>query len=212
MVDGMMKLTRQTGFTLIELMVAVAVMVIIGLVAVPSVQRMVERNRIVSTVEAVYAQLALAKTESYKRSQQIFVRVVDNGDGTWGVGVSDVAACDPLETDASQADACTLPFTESDGSTTRVLRAINNNTFTASEVQAEDEASDSVITTFTFDPVRGTVTPAGEVEVEYEPVEDREYEVKVLVSATGRLRICSQAGDSRVARYPSNDCDDDDAG
>lgn len=207
--DFMMMATRHSGFTLIEMMVTVAVLVVLGLTVVPSVQRMVERNRIVATVEAVYAQVALAKGESYKRSEQIVVRVVDS-DGAWGVGVSDVAACDPLETDPTQADACTLPFTEADGSTTRVLRAINNTMYTADRVEAEDEASDSTIQTFTFDPTRGTVTPPGEIEVDYAPADDREYEVRVLVDATGRIRVCSQAGDAHVGRYPDTNCDEDD--
>lgn len=189
---------------MIELMITLGVLVIIGLVAVPNVQRMVERNRIVGTVEAVYAQLALAKGESYKRSEEIVVRVVDNGDGTWGVGVSDVAACDPLETDPAQADACTLPFTEADGSTTRVLRTINNTMYTASEVAAEDE-SGTTIQTFTFDPVRGAVSPAGKIKLDYQP-SGRDYEVQVQVDAVGRLRICSPTGSSHVGRYTDTSC------
>lgn len=56
------------GVTLIELMVAIAILAILSMLALPSFQRSIERNRIVGAAENLLADLRYAQTESVKRN------------------------------------------------------------------------------------------------------------------------------------------------
>ena len=59
------------GFTLVELMVTVAVLSIVMLVAVPSFNSLVQGNRLTGQVNQFVAALNLAKAEAVKRNQAV---------------------------------------------------------------------------------------------------------------------------------------------
>ena len=62
---------RQYGFTLIELMVTVAVLAIVLTVAVPSFASLVNSNRLTSQANDMLAGLILARTEAIKQNQSM---------------------------------------------------------------------------------------------------------------------------------------------
>lgn len=190
---------RQAGFTLIELVVALAVMAVLALTAIPLTTDMLERQRVVAAAEAVQAQFATAKSESYKRSQDFYVRLAESGNN-WAVGLSDRDnSCNPLTvTDPDASNACSVSYQEADGTTTRVLRVINSTMYPGTEV-------DSDASTFSFNWLRGTST-ADTVEIDGTD-SDPEYEVRLIVNPFGRMKMCSPAtsGDSKkIGRY--QDC------
>jgi prepilin-type N-terminal cleavage/methylation domain-containing protein len=176
--------STSSGFTLIELIVTVAVLVIISMTVVPLVQDMLQKQRIAAAAEAIHAQVMLAKSESYKRSTPIYV-AIDEG-GAWALGVSDASGCNPSGTD------CTLTYVESDGTTTTVQRTISSTEYPGASMDGDspDEIS--------FNPIRGTAD-SRTIELESE-----DYEVRIIVNSTGRVRICSPAGSDHLGRYP--DC------
>ena len=62
---------RQCGFTLIELMVTVAVLAIVLTVAVPSFANLVNGNRLTAQANDMLAGLILARTEAIKQNQSM---------------------------------------------------------------------------------------------------------------------------------------------
>ena len=66
------------GFTLIELMVTIAVLAIIVTIAMPSFTEMMERQRLKNAVETFYSDLLFAKSEALKQSTDVTVSNVGN--------------------------------------------------------------------------------------------------------------------------------------
>ena len=67
---------HQKGFTLLELMITIAVLAIAAAFAVPSMTRAVEKRNTISAAEAIYNQIQLARSESIARSQPVYMNVV----------------------------------------------------------------------------------------------------------------------------------------
>jgi len=76
---------RSLGFTLIELMVVVALIGIVAAYAVPSFTQLVERSRVTSTVNGVLGILNYARSEAVKAGQTIEVTPLTGND--WDTGV-----------------------------------------------------------------------------------------------------------------------------
>lgn len=81
---------KNSGFTLIEMMITVAILVILLGIAVPSFQDFIQRNRISTQTNDLVADLALARSESIKRGVKVSVCISSNGTactaGTWADG------------------------------------------------------------------------------------------------------------------------------
>ncbi len=81
----------QAGFTLIELMVGVAIMAVLLMVGVPSFQSAVASNRLTSSTNDVVSALALARTEAIRRGTRVTVCKSTNAtacvtSGNWSQG------------------------------------------------------------------------------------------------------------------------------
>ncbi|WP_291821874.1 GspH/FimT family pseudopilin [Marinobacter sp.] len=68
---------RNSGFTLIELMIVVTLVAIIATIAVPSFQGLVESNRQKSTTNSVLGILNYARSEAVRRGEPVAVRAVN---------------------------------------------------------------------------------------------------------------------------------------
>ena len=153
----------QRGFTLIELMITLAVAVILTMMVVPSVQGMLERQRLSAAVEAVQAQVVLAKSEAAKRSGEVSVNVRPGE--TWDVALLY----------ADQVSAST------------VSRNVDGDAFVgvSMSLPADDDG-------MTFEPVRGTVRgvvdPAAPPVIR---LASANHQVDIGVDPVGRMRVCS---------------------
>jgi len=79
------------GFSLIELMITIALAGILMAVAAPSMQKMFKTNRVQTEASSFVGDLMLARTEAIKRGQNVSVCVSSNGvdcltTNTWNQG------------------------------------------------------------------------------------------------------------------------------
>lgn len=70
---------RQSGFTVIELMITVTILAVLAAVAIPSFGNMIQNSRRTATVNELIANLMLARSEAAKSGQAVVICGVDTG-------------------------------------------------------------------------------------------------------------------------------------
>ena len=120
---------KNTGMTLLEVMVVVAIIGIIVAIAAPSFSTMLEKQRIKGAAEAMLADLRWARAEAIKRNKK--VRVTFTTGSSWSYTING----DPT------------------GANT-LLKTVNGSNFPSTALRRARFAGRVAYTT--FDPVRGT--------------------------------------------------------
>jgi prepilin-type N-terminal cleavage/methylation domain len=183
----MSKRYPQHGFTLIELVVAMAVFGILVMIAVPSFTSMMDSIRVKRAADAISAFMANAKSEAIKRNRTVTVVFqTSNSHATWCAGMAAISDCDCTGADTTKL--CRL-----DDNVDRVLTgdaSYRNILLTDSTGNTADN------TDFSFSPNRGNVD-AGSVQVQSK----NGLKVRVVVSTTGRVRLCSPSGSGNIGGY-----------
>lgn len=149
------------GFTLIELMVAVAILVIIATIAAPSFGRFIEGNRLVSGTNLLISSMNFARTEAIKRGTTVTFSTDGGLDGGWCVHTGDASGSCAANQIRSFDSPGSLTFTET--STDIVfdrrgfLASDSNETFTVVPENCESGEAGRLRTI--------NVSPVGRVEV-----------------------------------------------
>ena len=91
---------KQMGFTLIEMMVAMAVLAIVVSMALPSFRLMIANTQIRSVAESVRNGLQLARAEAVKRNESVIFTL--NADRSWQLGCVNVV----IDLDGDGRDDC----------------------------------------------------------------------------------------------------------
>lgn len=188
---GKIGLSTRKGFTVIELMVVIAVIAIIAGLALPSYRTLIEKRQVTSGAEQLGAFLSAVQIEAVKRSENISVSYSRTDADTWCLGiVSGTAACDCTVTDHTAADACVI------GGETQV-RVINGDNLNYPAVMNAMNGDGA----FVFDPARGLMVDHTDT-VELELLSDEgTYALNVQLSPTGRLKLCSDSAGKKVPGY-----------
>jgi type IV fimbrial biogenesis protein FimT len=177
----MIRLRRQPGFTLVELVITLLVLGVLVTLAAPSFQGMRDRMRLKAAAEAISSHLQFARSESIKQFSNLYVQVIP-GDGSvsanWCLGISSVDSCD-----CNQAGSCVYGPASNPSEKTlfsagfpTVSLSSNSSSFKFGGQRARALAA-------------GTITLAGSSGLALE----------IRVSPTGRILVCSDT----VTGYPS---------
>lgn len=93
------------GFTLLELMIAVAIIAVLAALAAPSLSDFFDRNRVRAAADDVASLISQARAEAVKNDLPVLVSA--SGSGTnWCVGANAADAPTPGEKARTDADAC----------------------------------------------------------------------------------------------------------
>lgn len=97
---------RAAGFTLVELMVTLAVAAILMAIAIPNFTALINSNRLTATGNELVASLQLARSEALRRNTQVRVCRSEDGSscagaGQWNRWITLVVSSDEVLRDAS---------------------------------------------------------------------------------------------------------------
>ena len=158
----------QRGFTLVELMLIVAVLAILLTAGLPTFSDLVERHRLRGAAEDLYAGLLFARMEAMRRNAPVSVSFRADADtGRWCHALSDDGPCDCLQ------DGCALAGAPA--------RAAHSRDFTGVRLSTNFTPAQAA----TFHPARGTAN-AGTVRLS-----NGSGSVDLVVSSLGRVRLCA---------------------
>lgn len=166
---------NDAGFTLLEALVVVAIIGIIASFAVPSYQKVIERNSLKQVVESLKSDLQLARVKAIKQSQNILINRSTGSNGAWCYGLTAKSGCDCTVTTASDSDFCEIKRVPGSG-----FEPIN---------------MDSASGNSSFDFRRGTIGPNNVT------FSSTNYTARVVFSSVGRVRICTPSGTNGLPTY-----------
>ncbi|TDU30785.1 prepilin-type N-terminal cleavage/methylation domain-containing protein [Panacagrimonas perspica] len=169
------------GFTLIELVTTMALLLLIVMSTAPSFAAIVERSRLRTVVERLRADITLTHTEALLRHRTVVLSFHRSEDGQeWCYGLSLADRCDCRI--ASGPGACELD----EGVSTRVTGADSPGVRSAALPFALNGGR------LIVPGARPTLT-AGSARFA-----SAHGQAEVRVASTGRVRLCSPAGDQRL--------------
>jgi len=169
------KRTRESGVTLIELMVTVIVIGILATIAVPSFSDFLARQRVVDAATSLSTLVQYARTETLKT------------DSNYSIDLNDISWCFGVTASSAVCDCTASPANCLVDGVSRIDSSSNHPGVTMASGTGG----------LVFDSRRGTVSGAGNVLF----IGSTGMELRVDVTPLGRSSICTP--NSGVSGYPS---------
>ena len=185
-------ITTNRGFTLTELMIALAIIAISVALAVPSFADAMQRRETTAQAEELVAFVSFAKSESVRYNEMISVHLNYTDRDNWCIGANEGSApCDCTETDTGAANFCSL------NDVATIMRS-TDQTKSAMSAASTDR-------TLVFDPVRGTMATAdlGTNHGLTLESDNGNWSLMVDIGVTGRVRICNPDVTKAIPGYQS---------
>lgn len=79
------------GFTLMELLIAILIVSVLAIIALPSLLDLIQANRVKAASEKLYQDIFYARSEAVKQNKNVFLTFQTGT--TWCYGISTDAAC-----------------------------------------------------------------------------------------------------------------------
>ena len=183
-----MKSPRIKGFTLIELMIIMAIAAILVTLAAPSFTAFFSKKRVEGLINELVTDLQYARSEAVQRNTSVQVT---------------------LGTNCYVIHALATPTATPSASTSCVQAAGTASTIGTGETElktvkiaAGSSVSFSPNTgTIVFDPVRGMATISSGAATITASSSIGSWDLRVNITATGRVKICSPAGSGHITAY-----------
>lgn len=194
------------GFTLLEMLIAMAILAIIISVGMPSLSGFSANQRLIGAAEQMYSHLQQARSEAVSRNTMVYVNFAVDGTASWEYGMSSVnSLCDLTITTASGVNSCRMVVSDGDATLDPGTGAVDTGDLILMRYTDVDYpgvimniAGFSTGTTqFIFDPARGTST-SGQVNL----TGANGNQLRVAVNLLGRVAVCTP--DGIIDRY--QDC------
>lgn len=167
---------QQQGFTLIELVVTVVVMMAVSMLAIPAFQSSIGNSQIRAVAESIKNGLQQARAEAIKRNANI--RFILQNDSSWQLGCQTVTAACPAVISRKSA---------SEGSSANITVTADNNTAVFTSFGTRDPAIQAGLS---------------RVDVTNPQVNSTERRaLRILLAAGGYTKLCDPsvaAGDVRA--------------
>lgn len=158
---------KQRAFSLPELMVTLVLMAILVNLAIPSFQKILERQRLTAAAESLYAQLQLAKVLAFQHQQNIRLSFSLLDADHWCYGLS-TAVCN-----CWQIHSCQIDGTE---------RRTQYSEFPGISLAGSTVPWGNGAV---FEPRQGNVTAGGAT------LASKNFQIRIKTSGQGRIRICN---------------------
>ncbi len=180
--------SRVSGFTLIELMVTLAVLAIVLAAAVPSFADFFDKNRLRGAVDDVVSVISNARAMSVKTDRDVNISF-GGTTAAWCMGAN--AAVEPTSgNQAAGASACDC----TDG--TKCL--VGGERFAVDVGRHGSVAINSVATAFGYDGKLGLIDPLGNAAATFTSPAGK-YDIRLNVNALGQASVCTPSGKPPIA-------------
>lgn len=174
------------GFTLVEMMVTIAVLAITLAIAVPSFQNFINKGRLVGAAEQVSADLKYARSEALQRNRLTSISFKNIGTGTaWCYGIDD-----------DSSTACDCSAATSNCTVGGVEKKLTNDGFSGVSITSVNFIDNKVC----IDPQRGVVSSgAGCASTSggTATLTSTSGTLHVVTSVLGRVKICTPTADDK---------------
>jgi len=155
-------MNNEKGMTLIEVLMVIVIIAVLASLAIPSFQRMIERQQIRQAVESLKADTQLARISAIKQSANVILARNTGAAGAWCYGAATVT-CDCTETVTTEADYCSIYRVDGGQYNATSFDSVGANT-TFSFRRGTADANDTCISTANFT-LKVSVNNAGKVNI-----------------------------------------------
>ncbi len=191
-----MQTKRNSGFTLTELMIVIAIIGIVAAMAVPSYQGMIERNRLKEAIEGLKSDLMWMRTESIKQSCNLQASFTNGA--TWSYQIY-IPPATTGTTFATQHAAHGCPTAATSNCNLKPVTSAQYTGITMGTVSFF--GTPTTITEFDFrrgDAKRAVDNSPSNGRIE---MSSANLTAKVVVSSMGRVRVCNISGSDGLPGY-----------